>query len=423
MRAMRVKKLYDGTQNPPAESAIVVIDGEKIKEVLPACTLSWLDHLQLPVESWDDYVMTPGLIDAHVHLMLPGDGTLGEDLLARTMPGEVQILAYQNAETALASGVTTMRDVGAAGDVDLAVRQFYKSTAQIGPDLLCCGAPLTATGGHCHYMGGEVDSPTEIRKQIRIQQKKGTDWVKVMATAGGTRGISQGDPFTLRELSSAVSEAHRQGMGITMHASRIRGLRKAAASAPDGLEHCQFTDQWHVVEDKALAELICRNGTVPCHTMAVNVSILSYLKDKPREQWTQEENTVYPAQKRWLGLMPAQLAFQLSQGVPTVGGSDAGWRYTSFHDGMVISMEMMERAGMGALEIIHACTGRNAAYLGLGDRLGTIQPGKQADLLLLRNDPAKGISSFRTMEKIFKKGCPIQPLWTQEEAEPSWMRV
>ncbi len=69
-----------------------------------------------------------------------------------------------------------------------------------------------ATGGHCYYMGGEADSPTEIRKRIRLQQKQGADWVKVMATAGGTQGISQGVPFTLRELVSAVHEAHRQDL-------------------------------------------------------------------------------------------------------------------------------------------------------------------------------------------------------------------
>ena len=423
MWAIRIKKLYNGTKCKPLENAVVVVDGTHIKSVLVDCHTSWLEEYQINITDMSDYIMTPGLIDSHVHLMLPGDGTLGEDLLARWSPGEVQILAFQNAETALASGVTTMRDVGAALDVDLAVRSFYKHNSKIAPDLICCGKPITCTGGHCYYMGGEADGSLEIQKMIRAQQKKGTDWVKVMATAGGTRGISPGDPFSLDELKTAVAEAHRQEMGITMHASRINGLRKVAASAPDGIEHCQFTDHWKVVEDKELAELICKNGTKPCHTMAVNVSLLSFLKDTPKELWTREELDTYQTQRKWLELMPAQLAFQLSQGVPTVGGSDAGWRYTSFHDGMVISMEMMELAGMNAIDIIYACTGLNAEYLGISDRIGTIQEGKQADFLLLEDDPMDRISNFRTIVKVYKKGYPIQTNWAKNEREPKWMTI
>ncbi len=423
LKAIKVGKLYDGTKRSPVDSAIVVFEDGVILEVIENSNLDHIDKYGTDVEDRSDLVMTPGIIDSHVHLMLPGDGTLGEDLMRSRTPGEIQIIAYKNAEAALRSGVTTIRDVGAALDIDLSTRAYYRNAGEIGPDILCCGKPVTSTGGHCHYMGAEADSPTEIRKIIRTQQKKGTDWVKVMATAGGTRGISQGDPFTLEELQAAVAEAHRQGMGITMHASRINGLRKVAASAPDGIEHCQFTDNWKVVEDKALAETICRNNTHPCHTMAVNVSLLSQLVDKPEELWSEDERNSLPGQRRWVELMPAQLAFQLSQGVPTVGGSDAGWRFTKFHDGMVISMEMMALAGMNTVDIIHSCTGLNAEYLGIGDRLGTIEAGKQADFLLLEEDPGENISNFRTIRTVYKKGYPIQSMWTAAEKSPRWMKI
>ena len=157
--------------------------------------------------------------------------------------------------------------------------------------------------------------------------------------------------------------------------------------------------------------------------MAVNVSILSFLQDKPHSLWTEEELAVYSAQKRWQELMPEQLAFQLRCGVPTVGGSDAGWRYTSFHDGMTISMEMMAQAGMNTVDIIYSCTGLNADYLGIGEQLGTLVPGKQADFLLLEKDPAESISNFRTILHIYKKGYPVHSMWTVSEHSPRWMTI
>lgn len=408
MFALRVKRLYSGTDAPAIDRAILVYDGENIIDVIPDEGQEYIERLGVNVSGeYADCVMTPGLIDVHVHLMLPGDGTLGEDLMARVSPGEIQILAYRNSREALAGGVTTMRDVGAALDVDLSLRAFYRNTGEIGPTILCCGKPVTCTGGHCHYMGGTADCELEIKKLIRGQQARGTDWVKVMATAGGTRGISPGDPFSPDELAAAVNEAHRQHMRITMHASRIDGLRKVAASAPDGIEHCQFTDGWEVAKDKALAETICRNGTRPCHTMAVNVSIIPFLKDKPEELWTDTEREFHAMQLRWMELGPQQLAFQLSQGVPTIGGSDAGWRWTSFRDGMALSMEMMERAGMSPVRIINACTGAAADYLGIGDVRGTLKPGMKADLLLLNSDPESSISAFRSIKSVYKNGIKI----------------
>ena len=409
MKAVRVKKLYDGTLQKPLEHAVVVFDEKCIANVIQGFSGTFLEQFGIAVEDCLNCVMTPGLIDSHVHLMLPGDGTLGEDLLRNRSLGEIQMLAFRNAMSALDSGVTTLRDVGAAADIALNARAYFSGVETLGPDILCCGMPVTCTGGHCHYMGGEADGVTEIQRLMRSQQKKGIDWAKLMATAGGTRGVPQADPFTAEELQAAVTEAHREGMKITMHASRIHSLRKVVESRPDGIEHCQFTDSdWHVVEDKELAELICRYGIQPCHTMAVNVSILSYLQNKPEETWTPEERQERTRQLRWRELMPAQLSFQLSQGITTVGGSDAGWRYTSFRDGMVNSMEMMSLAGMSSIDIIHACTGRNANYLGIGERLGTITPGKQADMLLLSADPSDSISAFRSITRIYKRGLRVE---------------
>lgn len=407
-KALCVKKLYDGTLNKPKENVIVCFDEAGIFEIAAGKDAKMLsEKFGLLVENTNAY-MVPGLIDAHVHLMLPGDGTAGEDYMVGTPMEQIQLLALHNAMTALNCGVTTVRDVGSYFGLARHVRDYCKK-AGIGPDILVCGMPLTTTNGHCNYMGGAVDSDFEIRKMIRTQMKQGIDCVKLMATAGGTKGISQADPFSLQELQVAVEESHRNGLKITMHASRMPGLKKAVTSGTDGIEHCQFVEQGRTVRDKQLANEICEKGIYPCHTLAVNVSGLnSYFKDKPKEKWTRQDKSDYEWQVHCLDLMPEQLNFQLSQGVPTIGGSDAGWKFTLFKNAMQLSMEMMQRAGMQGIQIIHSCTGLCAKALGIDHERGTITVGKKADMLLLKADPANDIKAFYSIASIYKNGIQVK---------------
>lgn len=405
MEAVRVKKLYDGTMEKPVDNATIFFDTEGVREICASTEEAGrlAEKYRITIQETETF-MTPGLIDAHVHLTLPGDGTAGEDQLRQIAAEEIQMLALDNAMTALRCGVTTLRDVGSYQGMALHVRNYCRRTKK-GPDILVGGMPLTSTNGHCHYMGGEADGILEIRKMIRSQMKSGIDFVKLMATAGGTKGISQADPFSLEELCEAVEESHRLGLKITMHASRINGLRKAVHSGPDGLEHCQFTDGGQIVKDQALAEEICRRNIYPCHTLAVNVAgLYSYFKEKPQELWSLQDQKDFEWQERCLELMPAQLAFQLKCGVPTIGGSDAGWKFTLFQNAMQISMEMMEQAGMNGRDIIYSCTGLCAKALGIENQTGTIKEGLQADFLLLREDPGEDIKAFYKIEKIYKNG-------------------
>lgn len=385
----------------------MVFDNEKIIDIVNckyAESISKKYHIT--IENTEKY-MTPGLVDAHVHLMLPGDGTSGEDYAKAYPIEEIQLLALQNAITALRCGVTTVRDVGSYYGHARYVRDYCKR-AGIGPDILVGGMPLTSTNGHCNYMGGEADGELEIKKNIRTQMKSGIDFVKLMATAGGTKGISQADPFSFKELCTAVEESHRLGLKITMHASRMPGLRKAVASGTDGIEHCQFVDQERTVKDQQLAEDICKKGIYPCHTLAVNVSgLYTYFKNKPKDTWTEQDKKDYQWQITCQELMPEQLEFQRSQGVPTIGGSDAGWKFTLFRNAMQISMEMMQKAGMNGLQIIHSCTGLCAEALGIEEKQGTIKVGKKADILLLNQDSEEDIKAFYDIDTVYKNGTFI----------------
>ena len=409
MIALRAKKIYDGTMNDPLADAVIFLDQDKIVEIVTdqEAAKNLASRQGIQITDTKAY-MTPGLIDSHVHLMLPGDGTAGEDQMQHFPMQEIQMMAYENAMIGLHGGVTTMCDVGSYNGDAVYVRNYFLRK-HTGPDILVGGMPLTSTNGHCYYMGGEADGDLEIKKLIRGQMKKGIDFVKLMATAGGTKGISQADPFSQEELNTAVEESHRLGFKITMHASRMPGLRKVVKSGTDRIEHCQFVDGGRLIEDAALAEEIARRGIYPCHTLAVNVSgLYSHFKKKSQELWSEQERKDYEWQKLCTELMPEQLAFQRKYGVPTIGGSDAGWKYTLFENAMQISMEMMVHAGMTEKEVIHSCTGLCAKAIGIEKRTGTIQPGKQADMLLLKKDPGQDIRAFYEIDTVIKNGKIIR---------------
>lgn len=411
MKAIKVHRLYDGSLNPPVEQATVVFDETGIKDIITPSDQARFTSYGISCEDCTDWVMMPGFVDAHVHLMLPGDGSLPDNPLEVHSLGEVQIRAYVNAMDALKAGVTTMRDAGAALGIAKAVRDYFNSGENIGPDILVCGMPITSTGGHCHFMGGEADGVAEIYKVIRQQQKTGADYIKLIATSGNSFGVAKGNTFQPEEMEAAVREAHRLQLKITMHAALFNGLKKSVYSGTDGIEHCQFVDNGAVVKDKALAEEICKRGIWPCHTLSVYTSILPALRDKPKELWTEFEKEEYERERINLEIRPAQLAFQLEQGVRTVGGSDSGWRFTSFKSGMALNCEMDALAGMDATEIIHSSTALSAECLGLNDRLGMVRPGLQADLLLLSEDPGQNLelfkSAFRKVVRVYKKGTQI----------------
>ena len=203
MKAILVKKLYDGLRNAPIERAIVVFNEMSIQDILHPNEHKKVSQYGVEPEDMSDLVMIPGMVDAHVHLMLRGAGEFPDNPLSCHSTGEVQIQAYKNAITALHAGVTTLRDAGAAQRIAINVRDYFLNSHEIGPDIVACGEPLTRTGGHCHFMGGEADGPDEIRKFVRLQQKTGSDYIKLIATSGNSFGVAKGNTY-----SKEIGRAH-----------------------------------------------------------------------------------------------------------------------------------------------------------------------------------------------------------------------
>jgi imidazolonepropionase-like amidohydrolase len=403
--AVRVGKLYDGSSRPPIDDAVVVVGEDTIVDVLQPSDQRKLACYGANLIDHGDKYMTPGLIDAHVHLMFPANGWLGEELLDKMTPGELHMQALKNALQALRFGITAVRDCGSAFWVSHSLRKFIGEGNILGPDLIICGMPVTPTGGHCHYMGGEADGEHEIRKLIRRQQKDGVDFIKIMATSGGTRGTPAGYTYTQAEYLAAVHESHKVGLKISMHATDTPGIREIINTDPDGFEHGFFYDHNYKADlDVGLAAKIAEKAIVVCPTLPIYSENMRAIKQKPIAEWTASDKREYERQASLEEEMMKSFQLHVKEGVISVAGSDSGWKFCRFGHGLLRQLELMSEGGMKNLDIIHAATALPAKYMGVGDRIGGIRKGLQADFLILEADPGKSVSNFRKLHSVYKKG-------------------
>lgn len=324
--------------------------------------------------------LMPGLIDAHVHLVLPGDGTPFEQVVSES--DEVLLLrAARNAADALASGVTTLRDCGGRGRVTFILRDAIQRGIVPGPRLWLCGYPFTITGGHCHYFGGEVDGPQAALHATRWLAKQGADFIKVMATGGGTPGtISWLPSFRPDELAAIARAGHDLGRMVSAHALCATAINYLLDAGYDQIEHGWFMEPGgDLGYDAAVVERVAARRVPVTSTLAVGHWVVAAGPDRCDEDLVARwrvilERTVEGARKMH------------DAGVKLVAGTDAGWRFTPFK-GMVEELRLLASA-MGSGPALLAATGWAAEAIGCGDR-GEIRPGRLADLVVVPGDPVE----------------------------------
>lgn len=408
MYGLHVKKVYDGTWKGEAEDAVVVVDGGRIAEILPYGDREKMGKYDgMILEDLTDLYLVPGLIDSHVHLMMPGNGMKGEEVTASMSQGEIQLVAGENARVALFMGVTTMRDCGGIADVTFSLKHAIEKGLMKGPDLLVCGAPVTSTGGHIHYMGGEADGPEEVRSLVRRQKKLGADFVKLVATGGGTRGVVvKGENLTHAELDMAVREAHRVHLKATAHVNSTEGIKAILETDIDGIEHCYFSSFDGSVDYRSdLAEQVMKRGIMVCQTLEVMQPKVNRLKSMTGRSAFDEK------EYKRLSLFQERLfdmhRMMLRDGVEFIAGTDAGWNECPF--GRVWEgLKLLSDCGMDNQNLLHSATGKAADWLGISERAGYVRKGLQADLLLVQRDPMEDISNLRLVERVYKNGIRVR---------------
>ncbi|HEY7032310.1 MAG TPA: amidohydrolase family protein [Thermomicrobiales bacterium] len=352
-----------------------------------------------------DYTVMPGLINMHAHTTLPGDGTPFAEWMA--LPDELQLLQAQtNATVALRSGVTTIRDCGGRGRIMFRLREAIRAGIVAGPRFVLCGRALTITGGHCHYFGGEADGPDEMRRVARQLLKEGADFIKIMASGGGTVGTySQFPAFDREELSAAIHEAHKIAKPASCHCIATESISLALDAGTDHIEHCMFMSPDTTIRyDAAIGGRLAEAGVYLSATIQTLADLPAGAQDRCDRGEASAEEAQLVARTRQLTTDQLAVIGALHElGVPIVAGNDAGWRVTGFDD-FYEELQYLARAGMTPLEAIHAATGRAAEACQLGGVVGTVAVGCVADLVAVDGDPLCDLGVLKDPALVLQHG-------------------
>ena len=374
----------------------IVIEGDKIVSVGPAADAklsSATQTIDLP-----NATVLPGLIDAHTHLTFD-PANLGYEGLGISYPREA-LIGARNARVTLEAGFTTVRNVGAGGYSDVALRDAINAGDVPGPRMLVSGPAMGITGGHCddnllapqfHATElGVADGVDAVRHKVRENIKYGADLIKICATGGV---MSKGDDpnasqYTREEMKAIVEEAHRLGRKVAAHAHGAEGVSWASDAGVDSIEH------GHLMDDSSIATLK-KNGTYIVPTL--------YLMDWNRENLGKRNAPDYVVRKMQAVSAVGQdtLKKAFAAGVKVAFGTDAA---VYPHGLNAYEFAVYVRLGMSPLQAIQTATIHGADLLGWSSKIGTLEAGKWADLIAVEGDPLKDVTTLQQVKFVMKGG-------------------
>jgi len=345
----------------------------------------------------------PGLINMHVHLTADDKEDLMPDMLSKS-DEQLLLQAVSASRLTLKSGVTTVRDCGSRNNLVHWLRDAINQGKLTGPRIISSGMPITITGGHCFYLGVEVDGTDEIRKVVRSLVKDGADFIKVMVTGGGSTPHTdkKAPSFTDQELYTAVNEAHCNGRKVAAHAHGTREIIQAVEVGVDTIEHCSFlTDNGmkaenHILELMKDREIIIvptvSGGIRRVYDGSFTVNSFDKFAKGSLVDYFHERFSLFKALYK--------------SGVNILAGNDSGIQGTP-HDDFVSELEVMADLGMETKEVIETATCKAAYALGLESEIGTIEAGKKADLLVVEGDPLQDIRILRNTYLVMVAGKQV----------------
>jgi len=366
----------------------VVIGDRTVDWAGPAGTLP-AEYAGLPRTDYPDSTIMPGLIDSHVHLGFDGGPNPAARMRAETDEQQL-IRMLHSARDLLGVGVTTARDLGGRGYLNVAVRDAIAEGLARGPRMVVAGCPVTVTGGHCWFMGGEADSEDDLRRVVRTHHKYGADLIKVMSTGGfmTTGSAPWYAQFTAAQLAVIVEEARRVDKPVAAHAHGLEGIRRAVEAGVTTLEHCSFVTETNERRfDEQLAATIAERGIVVCPTINVNAPYVNQLT----------------------GLVVGEnLVAMHEMGIRLIAGTDAGIDNTPHHQ-YVGGLEYLVKLGFRTADVLAMATTEAAAVLGVGTVTGRLAPGYEVDLIVVHGDPLADIAALGRLRRVIARGRDYVP--------------
>ena len=388
--------LVDPAAGRVLDDVVIVVSGDRVSAVGPAATTPV--PAGTPRIELGSATVLPGLIDVHVHLTSNASDEGLNGLVKTTAREGVDGVA--NARKTLEAGFTTVRNVGAGGFSDVALRDAINEGEIEGPRMLVSGPPLGATGGHAddnllpfdyHQVSeGAAAGPWALRAKVRQNVKYGADLIKFMATGGVlSHGDSvDGQQMTQDEMNAVVEEAHMWGRRVAVHAHGASGIRGAILAGADSIEHASLIDDEGIRLAKA-------RGTYLSMDIYNDDFILA----------EGERNGIEPAsldKERQIGrLQLATFQKAVKAGVKMAFGTDAG---VYPHGDNARQFPVMVTYGMTSMQAIQAATVNAADLLGWGGKVGRIAPGFYADLIAVDGDPAADVHALERVRFVMKGG-------------------
>ncbi|QUO48222.1 metal-dependent hydrolase family protein [Halorubrum ruber] len=388
--------LFTGGRVADAEGTrradVAVVDGEIAAvgdpETVADAVADVPDEDLEPVDA-SDRVVAPGLIDAHVHVMM--DGRPDVSTAVSDSDYTASYRAASNLEAAVSNGVTTVRDLGSRGTLALDAGEAVAAGEIDGPRVLACGRNVIMTGGHGNWFGREADGPAEVRKAAREQLKAGADVLKCMATGGVlTEGAVTGAPeLTPEELAAFTDAAAPTDTPTAAHAHGEVGIKNAVEAGISSVEHGTFMD-------REAAEMMAERGTywVPTASALRGIVDNGVEAGIPEDAVAKAEDAADRFDDAW--------DHALDAGVSIAMGTDAGTPFNFFAD-IPQEMAYMVDYGLSPERALEAATVNAADLLGLDD-VGRVAEGYVADLVLLDADPTEDVAAWQDPEAVFARG-------------------
>jgi imidazolonepropionase-like amidohydrolase len=336
----------------------------------------------------DHMTLLPGLIDSHVHLAF--DASSDPVAHLKAISDEHLLLQMaMNAGKLVDAGITTARDCGGRGFLPVVIKESIELGTVRGPRLLISIRPITTTGGHCYFMGGRADTAEECRKISREHIEAGCDFLKVMATGGMmTKGSAPWfAQYDQRELEAITNEGRRVGKKTSAHCHGTEGIINAVHAGVDTIEHCSWLMPQGYLYNEETAGLIAEKGIYVCPTTTGHMA-----------KWLND-----PQMSDRMRVRLENLKSMISLGVKLAAGTDAGINNVPF-DSLVGGLEDLEMTGLTRMQLVEIATRQAAEALGIERQTGTLEAGKEADVLAVAGNPLERIADLRRVAYVLRAG-------------------
>ena len=377
---IHAQTLIDGISDAPKKDQLITVEDDKIIKIE--------DYHEINEDVIHENVVTPGFFNCHVHIMYP----VGFSFDKKFSLIEKIFYAQKHCKEYLESGVTFIRVVGTENNYDLQIKEAIQNNDFQGPHMYCAGKVICMTGGHGWQEGIEADGKDACLKAVRTQLRSGVDLIKMMATGGVmTKGVEPGNAqFSVDEMKVMIEEAHKTGRKTATHAQGLQGIKNALYAGIDSIEHGCFLDE-------ECLELMKEQNTFLVPTLCapqciidkgVENGVAKYMVDKTMKVKDAHVKSVKKAYEK---------------GIQIALGTDAGTPF-NYHNNTAYEMELLARLNIPNMDILKIATINSARCVGVEKDYGSIEVGKQADLVCLNENPLENISNVRKINRVIQSG-------------------